>query len=278
MVGEGTFPKSPGDIYYSSEVNAVNDFTNDADFFWDKTNKRLGIGTTNPTTSNRIHIKGDGAQFIEIQSSDNEAGLALASPTETWYIYSENTDGSLKFEDIDSTRMIIKTDGKVGIGTTNPGKLLEVNGDAGYQDTADMGSTDTDFASKKYVDDKIVSNSGFGSALTQESTTSTSFIDYNAVNTTLTTSGGKVLVTATFRGAYQDQNMALPVKITRDNGAANSIEMQLWVSSTHTNQAGAITWIDSPGAAAHTYEVQYRSTAGSKTAKLDLVSLSAVEI
>ena len=193
MVGEGVFPKSPGDILYSSEVN---------DF---ETKKHT-------------------------QNTDTALGAQ-----------SENLD--MNTHQIDNV--------------TNP-------------------TANQDAATKKYVDDK--SNSGFASALTLETTTSVSFIDYNAVNTTITTSGGKVLVTATFRGGYHDQNMAIPIRITRDNETANSIEMQLRVISTLQNQSGAITWIDTPGSGAHTYEMQYRSTVGSKTAKLDLVSLSAVEI
>jgi hypothetical protein len=43
--------------------------------------------------------------------------------------------------------------GNVGIGTTAPTDKLTVAGTAGYNATTNMGTSDTDFASKKYVDD-----------------------------------------------------------------------------------------------------------------------------
>ncbi|MBN2543789.1 hypothetical protein JXI42_13090, partial [bacterium] len=45
---------------------------------------------------------------------------------------------------------------EVGIGTINPGNKLEVNGEASYTSVGNMGTDDADFASKKYVDDNVI--------------------------------------------------------------------------------------------------------------------------
>jgi alpha-D-ribose 1-methylphosphonate 5-triphosphate synthase subunit PhnG len=48
--------------------------------------------------------------------------------------------------------------GNVGIGTSAPTDKLTVNGTAGYNAITNMGTSDTDFASKKYVDDNAGSS------------------------------------------------------------------------------------------------------------------------
>ena len=63
---------------------------------------------------------GDGGYFYN--SNDNTSGL-FAYGDYTFYVGTSNISGS-----IGNARMIIKQDGKVGIGTTSPSQLLQVNG------------------------------------------------------------------------------------------------------------------------------------------------------
>jgi len=66
--------------------------------------------------------------------------------------------------------------GNVGIGTSSPSAKLEVDGEARYTATTDMGSNDEDFASKKYVDDNA-GGGGSNEYNTKETTANYTILD-----------------------------------------------------------------------------------------------------
>ncbi|MEM1805001.1 MAG: hypothetical protein QXI77_03325, partial [Nanopusillaceae archaeon] len=82
--------------------------TGDSGFYWDNTNKRLGIGTTAP--GQKLSVVGDiglsgGERFI---GTTDAYGLSIRT---------NNTN-----------RIFISADGNVGIGTTSPSEKLHVMG------------------------------------------------------------------------------------------------------------------------------------------------------
>jgi len=110
------------------------------------TNGNVGIGTSNPTTRltvykdedesaeiGRAHIGfvgwGDYAGFSHIdRNSTTDYALLQASHGET---YLNATSGQpINFRISNSTKMILKSDGNVGIGTTSPSALLNVEASA----------------------------------------------------------------------------------------------------------------------------------------------------
>ncbi len=66
--------------------------------------------------------------------------------------FSDPTD-SHNFSGLTNEIMRLTADGELGLGTTNPTNLLQVDGEASYEDASDMGTDAADFATKKYVDD-----------------------------------------------------------------------------------------------------------------------------
>lgn len=101
-----------------------------------KNNGNVGIGITNPLA--KLHVQNDMIMVEETQAG-KAAHLYLKNASHTWQIDSDDGPGAgakgLRFDiasndmaDSGQTKMIIKTDGKVGIGTNQPSELLHVSG------------------------------------------------------------------------------------------------------------------------------------------------------
>ena len=117
-----------GAVPYVSATGTLNQDA--ADFFWDATNNRLGIGTASPNS--RLTVAGTGNQ-IDLNATSGAAGMSFqAAGTNKWQLYN---DGSNRFGLYDytaaATRLLIDTSGNVGIGTATPLAKLHVLGTAG---------------------------------------------------------------------------------------------------------------------------------------------------
>jgi hypothetical protein len=96
---------------------------------------KVGIGTVNP--DDKLHITG-GDIFVDGDSSsvwiggngDNDAPrLRLHSATNGAYIdWEGSSSGSLNFRSDTTTKVVIDSSGKVGIGTTSPTSTISING------------------------------------------------------------------------------------------------------------------------------------------------------
>lgn len=144
------------DVLYSAEIGnhltVGDDLTVDTNtLVVDSTNSRVGIGTATPGSPLTLEVA-DAVDVFVIRDTSQMQKLRMDTDggdakwrmrnSDDAYTITFDTDGDSWFDG-----------GNVGIGTDTPGKLLEVDGDAGYVDATDMGATDADFASKKYVDD-----------------------------------------------------------------------------------------------------------------------------
>jgi hypothetical protein len=92
----------------------------------------LGINTADP--QQKLHVVGNNPRIlIEASSSNPEINFKNSGdpPTSIWSIYKNGSTGDLQFYQNSNKLTIQKNTGNVGIGTTSPGYLLEVNGTAG---------------------------------------------------------------------------------------------------------------------------------------------------
>jgi len=114
-----------GSVLFSNGTTIAQD---NANFFWDDTNNRLGIGTATPYS--RLSINGNAADF----NSASTKISVYADGSSTYGIgFSKYTNYGLGLFSAnnftDSPRVFIESTGNVGIGTTSPAAKLEVAGD-----------------------------------------------------------------------------------------------------------------------------------------------------
>jgi hypothetical protein len=135
--------------YWSSSTS----ITGEADFFWDATNNRLGIGTDAPASS--IHVIDPTAARIRLQTGATGAALVdfLNGTTARWSIGIDNnqTYGKLenrvlgfdafRFYDSSNNVAIVPTNGNLLVGTTtDAGFKLQVNGEGRFYQSATSSS------------------------------------------------------------------------------------------------------------------------------------------
>ena len=93
----------------------------------------VGIGTTSPDRD--LHVRGSSAiTRIESTASSQNSQLDIKSTTATWSVgqnISLANTGNLEFYNGSSSPVVIKTNGKVGIGTTSPNRTLSIVGQIG---------------------------------------------------------------------------------------------------------------------------------------------------
>jgi hypothetical protein len=87
----------------------------------------VGIGTSSP--DNTLHVESPGTTHVKIVSEAGyEAALKLKSGTESSaYVWQPGNTSDLRFYVNGADRMHIDNNGKIGIGTTDPGELLTIN-------------------------------------------------------------------------------------------------------------------------------------------------------
>ncbi len=89
----------PGSIIFAGASGIYSQ--DNSNFFWDNTNKRLGVGISIPTA--KIHVKGSG------------------STLSTYTAQFHNSTGT-------SNSLTIRDDGFIGIGLSNPSQILDIAG------------------------------------------------------------------------------------------------------------------------------------------------------
>jgi hypothetical protein len=95
--------------------------------------QRVGIGTSSP--QGNLHVEGaagvSGGGIIYVTDADNGStasdALQISKSGDTAFIYNRETSGNLQLgAGGNANHMIVRTDGKVGIGTSSPSYALDV--------------------------------------------------------------------------------------------------------------------------------------------------------
>jgi hypothetical protein len=116
-------------------AGASGTYTQDnANFFWDDTNNRLGIGTASP--SSKLHVVSSDDRPLRVSSATDTPAVFSSSGTSNAYlqlsgsgdVYLGSVSGASTVTTGGSERMRIDSAGNVGIGTSSPSKKLDVNG------------------------------------------------------------------------------------------------------------------------------------------------------
>jgi len=95
---------------------------------------RVGIGTSTFASDSNLEIKGATSSVVRIISANNSFGAITFGDTDdssTGGIVYDHSDDSLALYGYNNTeRLRITSDGKLGLGTTNPGANLHINGNS----------------------------------------------------------------------------------------------------------------------------------------------------
>jgi hypothetical protein len=211
-----------GAVPYVSASGILNQDA--ADFFWDATNNRLGIGTAIPT--NKLTVVGSGAAIRITGTNDTSAayfqfntsalgglgyaGVEGSTPGSTLtgtlayatFISAGSSGSALQLGTPGGIRATILPSGNVGIGTTTPGSALSVNGRA----SANLFGSETNCSSS--AGPAVCAAAAAGSVIIPAAGTDVT------VNTTAVTANSQIFV-------IFDQSLGTKLGVTCNSTTAN---------------------------------------------------------
>ena len=135
-IGSTVTSATAGSVFFAGTGGKLQQ--KNSDFFYDSTNKRLGIGTNSPSTT--IHATASGAVAKFVSTGYVQNTVEISDPDGYTYItngqfkvgsvpFVMNANGSyITYQTGGVDRMRVTYAGDVGIGNTSPGEKLEVTG------------------------------------------------------------------------------------------------------------------------------------------------------
>jgi hypothetical protein len=136
----------------SNKLYIANSDTDPPLIYGDFSTGNVGLGTTDP--SRRLHIVGVGPRIlIEASSGSPEVNFKNSDDagTETWALYKHGTADDLRFYQNGDRVTIQNSTGNVGIGTTDPGYKLDVNGDINVSGSYNVKKAGVNYIHPDYV-------------------------------------------------------------------------------------------------------------------------------
>jgi hypothetical protein len=136
----------------SNKLYIANSDTNPPLIYGDFATGYVGLGITNPTR--KLHIVGINPRIlIEASSMSPEVNFKNSgdSDAEIWALYKHGTTDDFRFYQNGDKVTIQNSTGNVGIGTTNPGYKLDVNGDINVAGSYNIKKGGTNYNHPDYV-------------------------------------------------------------------------------------------------------------------------------
>ena len=115
-------------IYGNSDADVLTFTTSGSEAFRIDSGGNVGIGMTSPET--RLHINSTTATPVVIESSNSQSLINFRnSSTSLFYMGASSNNWNVQTNGVE--RLSVKTDGKVGIGTSSPEFSLDIKTDSG---------------------------------------------------------------------------------------------------------------------------------------------------
>ena len=127
--GTGLTTLTAGYIPYGAGTSALG---SSANFFWDSTNSRLGIGTSSP--GDKLHVEGNIYLGTTSRTIYQGGSSNLTLQVNTGQMVFARSNGS-------SESMRIDASGRLGIDTTTPSQKLDVHGGIKISGSATLGAS-----------------------------------------------------------------------------------------------------------------------------------------
>ncbi len=219
----GTTPITSGTVGRVLFEGTGNVLQESANFFWDNTNSRLGIGTASPT--NTLHVKNLSNDALVVEGVNGNQVLTGFSMTfsrnSANYIWARTAGGDLRFtvngNAIGGPSMVIFNTGNVGINTTtDAGFKLDVNGTARVTSSIQASS--------------FLTNASTGVGLSSPAT---------AIRISTNDSGANIIANAVPFFTFGNNGTA----ITRTTGTGKWFEVTSFVSFAPTSGTCTMDWM-----------------------------------
>ena len=164
------YPTGSGTAGQVTFFSAASTVTGDNDFYWDNTNKRLGVGTTSPDRKFEVASTGTGEMCITgatgsrlyfrpttSYSPGGHFGILVTGSAGPSYLSTMTITG---YNNGLNTVMTLKGDGNVGIGTATPVAKLQVEGSFISSGISQLGTT----GANVYLTSSSSGNVGIGTS------------------------------------------------------------------------------------------------------------------
>ena len=145
--GFGQWTKTGSDIYRSSGNVGIGTMAPSGILDVQAALPIFKLGATTATNPSYISFSNAGSAFAGVESSTGGYMFTGSLPYAT--VFGSNSNYATQFGQNGQVRMTINTSGNVGIGTTSPTAVLDVNGTIRSRDITNAGST-IDFATGNY--------------------------------------------------------------------------------------------------------------------------------
>jgi hypothetical protein len=203
----------------------------------------VGIGTTSPDYTLEVAA---GTPEVSLEDTSSSAKFRLKLDGVAASITNHGSNGDLTFV-TQGTGDFIFSNGKVGIGTTSPGRLLELSADT--NSTVDLFRlTNADSTYSQTVDFSLDTNKD----LVIAGSSGNGGIHFNMGSRGYTFSNGNVGIGMTPGSTYGLYVSGKPVKFISDGSASNGAVLELvHANNDSTDVVSTLTFANNVGAVAH---------------------------